>query len=305
MSDSDDIINKLTGDVPEDRDFDFSKNSSEDDFNTLLDNFIQSELANIEEEKENTRVMLEEPEPDPISPSTSDEEVADSLDISEQKLYTAYRNYVEAIEYIAADHNIKMPVFHIKAQVLYPRYTPGLGNLITIDVLQGWDVMFEAFPDEIIKIQPHASDEELLDFAEQNEDENLQMAIVSYVEILFEIEGCEITYEKRLLEFEHKKIEQEIIDEHRRRAERARKYIAAIEKKQFPVNAERLVNNYFKVASKDPSGSFEALTNNPAIFAPIEIDKIKPRFFGMIKPSPRSGMMINRKLGEFLKKLKI
>ncbi len=305
MSDSDDIINKLTSDVPEDRDFDFSKNSSEDDFNTLLDNFIQSELANIEEEKENTRVMLEEPEPDPISPSTSDEEVADSLDISEQKLYTAYRNYVEAIEYIATDHNIKMPVFHIKAQVLYPRYTPGLGNLITIDVLQGWDVMFEAFPDEIIKIQPHASDEELLDFAEQNEDENLQMAIVSYVEILFEIEGCEITYEKRLLEFEHKKIEQEIIDEHRRRAERARKYIAAIEKKQFPVNAERLVNNYFKVASKDPSGSFEALTNNPAIFAPIEIDKIKPRFFGMIKPSPRSGMMINRKLGEFLKKLKI
>ncbi len=305
MSDSDDIINKLTSDVPEDRDFDFSKNSSEDDFNTLLDNFIQSELANIEEEKENTRVMLEEPEPEPINPSTSDEEVADSLDISEQKLYTAYRNYVEAIEYIATDHNIKMPVFHIKAQVLYPRYTPGLGNLITIDVLQGWDVMFEAFPDEIIKIQPHASDEELLDFAEQNEDENLQMAIVSYVEILFEIEGCEITYEKRLLEFEHKKIEQEIIDEHRRRAERARKYITAIEKKQFPVNAERLVNNYFKVAGKDPSGSFEALTNNPAIFAPIEVDKIKPRFFGMIKPSPRSGMMINRKLGEFLKKLKV
>ena len=63
MSDSDDIINKLTSDVPEDRDFDFSKNSSEDDFNSLLDNFIQSELANIEEEKENTRVMLEEPEP--------------------------------------------------------------------------------------------------------------------------------------------------------------------------------------------------------------------------------------------------
>ena len=58
------------------------------------------------------------------------------------------------------------------------------------------------FPNDIVKIQPHASDEELLDFAEQHTDENLQMAVVSYVEILFEIEGCEISYEKRMLEFE-------------------------------------------------------------------------------------------------------
>lgn len=304
MSESDDIISKLTSDVPDDS-ISTSSNTSDDDFNALLDSFIQSELANIEEEKENTRVMLDEPEPEPIAPSTSDEEVADSLDLSEQKLYTAYRNYVDAIEAIAIEHGIKTPIFHIKAQVLYPRYTPGLGNLITIDVLQGWDIMFEAFPEDVVKIQPHASDDELLDFAEQHTDENLQMAVVSYVEILFEIEGCEITYEKRLLEFEHRKIEQEIIDEHRHRAERARKYIDAINKKKFPINAERLINNYFKVATKDPDGSFEALTNNPAIFAPIEIDKIKPSFFGMIKPSPRSGMIFNRKIGDFLRKLKI
>ena len=49
------------------------------------------------------------------------------------------------------------------------------------------------------------------------------MAVVSYVEILFEIEGCEIAYEKRLLEYEHRKIEEEIIEEHRKRGERARK----------------------------------------------------------------------------------
>ncbi|MBR1649360.1 MAG: hypothetical protein IJ689_07180 [Alphaproteobacteria bacterium] len=301
MSESDDIISKLTDDVP-------SGNvdiAGKDDFNALLDDFIQSELANIEEEKETTRVMLEEPEPSPIKPNASDKEVADSLDLSEQKLYTAYRNYVEAIAMIADDHNLKTPTFHIKAQVLYPRYTPGLGNLISIDVLQGWDLMFEAFPEDIIRIQPNASDEELLDFAEQHSDENLQMAVVSYVEILFEIEGCEIAYEKRLLEYEHRKIEQEIIEEHRRRAERAQKYIKAIEKKDFPINAEKLVTNYFKVSSKDPDGSFEALTTNPAIFAPIEVGKIKPKFFGMIKPGPRSGMIANRKIGEFLKKLKV
>ena len=99
--------------------------------------------------------------------------------------------------------------------------------------------------------------------------------------------------------------EEEIMEEHRKRAAIARKYIEAIEKKKFPINAERLINGYFKVAAKDPDGSFEALTTKPAIFAPIEIDKIKPSFFGMIKPTPRTGMIYNRKIGEFLKKLKI
>ena len=146
MSESDDLINKLTDDIPTDGKFDFSSSSSsEDDFNALLDNFIQSELANIEEEKETTRIMLDEPKPEPIPETASDEEVADSLDLSEQKLYMAYRNYVESIEAIAREHELRVPTFHIKAQTLYPKYTPGLGNLISIDVLQGWDTMFDAF----------------------------------------------------------------------------------------------------------------------------------------------------------------
>lgn len=301
--DSEDIIKKLTEDVPEGKAT--FPNTQDDEFNLLLDNFIQSELQNIEEEKSNTRIMLNEPEPKPINQNASDEEVADTLEVAEQKLYTAYRNYVDSIQAIAEAHKLSSPTFHIKAQVLYPRYTPSLGNLISIDVLQGWDTMFEAFPQDIIKIKPNASDEELLDFAEQHSDENLQLAIVSYVEILFEIEGCEIEYEKRLLEYEHKKIEEEIIAEHRRRGERARKYIEAIQKKNFPINAEKLVTNYFKTSTKDPEGSFKALTTNPAIFAPIEIDKIKPRFFGLIKPSPRDGLIYNRKIGDFLRRLKV
>ena len=298
--DSEDIIKKLTEDVPDGK---ATFPADEDDeFNLLLDNFIQSELKNIEEEKNNTRIMLEEPEPQPIKQNASDDEVADALELAEQKLYTAYRNYVDSIQAIADAHGLEAPVFHIKAQVLYPRYTPSLGNLISIDVLQGWDTMFESFPDDVVKIKPNATDEELLDFAEQHTDENLQMAVVSYVEILFEIEGCEIAYEKRLLEYEHRKIEEEIIEEHRKRGERARKYVDAIEKKKFPINAERLVHGYFKVAGKDPEGSFQALTTNPAIFAPIEIDKIKPKFFGLIKPTPRDGLIFNRKIGDFLKK---
>lgn len=305
MSKNENIIDELTSDISSDTTFQFDTHDDKDDFSALLDNFIKSELANIEEEKENTRILLEEPQPEPLPQNASDEQVANSLNLSEQKLYTAYRNFVESIEAITKEQQLSAPTFHIKAQVLYPKYTPGLGNLITIDVLQGWDLMFEAFPNDIAKIKPNASDEELLDFAEQHSNENLQMAVVSYVEILFEIEGCEIAYEKRLLEFEHRKIEEEIMEEHRKRAAIARKYIEAIEKKKFPINAERLINGYFKVAAKDPDGSFEALTTNPAIFAPIEIDKIKPSFFGMIKPTPRTGMIYNRKIGDFLKKLKI
>ena len=291
--------NNDTNDSP-----DIQNTSSQDDFDALLDQFIQNELSDIETEKENTRIMLNEPEPAPIESDATDTEVADQLDVSEQKLYAAYRNYVDAIEAIAYSHGIKNPKFHIKAQTLYPKYTPGLGNLISMDVLQGWDIMFEAFPDDIAQIQPNASDEDLLDFAEQHTDENLQLSIVSYVEILFEIEGCEIEYEKRLLDHERRQIEKEIQEGHRRRAEHARRYIEAIEKKHFPINAEKLITNYFKVANKDPEGSFEALTNNPAIFAPIEVDKIKPKFFGLIKPSPNAGMMYNYKIGQFLKKLK-
>lgn len=281
------------------------KNTEDKDFNDLLEDFIQSELKDIEDEKEQNRVMFDEPPAKPLPKNSTEEEIVDSLEISEQKLYNAYCDYAETIRQISLDKNLKTPTFHIKADNLYPKYTQKLGNLISLDVLQGWDILFSAYPQEIIKIQPHASDEELLDFAEACTDEILQMAIVSYVEILFEIEGCEIAFEKRFLEFEHKKIEEEIINEHNKRAEIAHQYIAKIEKKKFPINAEKLVNNYFKVAEKDPDGSFEALCTNPAIFAPIEVDKIKPRFFGLIKPSPLTGMIMNSKIGEFLRKLKI
>ena len=275
------------------------------DFNDLLDNFIQSELASIEDEKEQNRIMFEEPPAKKLPEPASDEDIVDSLELSEKKLYNAYCDYASTISKIAEEKNLPAPSFHISAQSLYPEYTQRLGCLINIDVLQGWDILFEAYPDEVEKIAPHASDEELLDFAEACTDENLQMAVVSYVEILFEIEGCEIAFEKRFLEFEHRKIEEAILEEHRMRAEVARKYIEKIQKKNFPINAERLINTYFKVAEKDPDGSFEALCTNPAIFSPIEVNKIKPRFFGLIKPSPNSGMFFNRKIGEFLRKLKI
>ena len=72
-------------------------------------------------------------------------------------------------------------------------------------------------------------------------------------------------------------------EEHQARVERSQRYIEAIRKKEFPIDAERLVKNFFKTSNKDAEGAYKMLTNNPATFAPIEINKIKPRLFGLIK----------------------
>ena len=82
------------------------------------------------------------------------------------------------------------------------------------------------------------------------------------------------------------------------------KFIEAIKAKNFPIDAERLVNNFFKSVRKDPEGAQKILETNPATYAPIQVEKIPPRFFGMIKPKPEDGIRINKEIGKFLKNLK-
>ena len=99
-------------------------------------------------------------------------------------------------------------------------------------------------------------------------------------------------------------MEKALYEEYQRRQERKQRFIEAVIERGFPVDAERLINNYFKTAAKDEAGAYEVLTKNPAVFAPIEVDKIKPRLFGLIKSSPQDGIRENKRLGAFLKKLK-
>ena len=83
------------------------------------------------------------------------------------------------------------------------------------------------------------------------------------------------------------------------------KFESELKEKDFPVDAERLIGNYFRVAQKDPDGSFNALVKNPAMFSPIEFEKIRPKFFGLIKVTPEDGIKANQKIGHFIKKLKV
>lgn len=277
----------------------FDSNDDEE-FEKLLNEFISSEIT--EDDKETIATDYKEQQSTPV---LTQNENSSKLCEEEMNLYNAHTNFKTSIYKIADKNQIKRPNFKITEDKLYPRYKPYLGEQFGYDSLAGWDVMIKAYPTRIMNIDPGAKDEDLLEYAEKTTDEDLQLAIISYVEILIELESCEIAYEKRRLKAKKKKIEREVIEEHQKRIDRMKKYIAAIEEKKFPINAEKLINNYFKTSRKDAEGAFKVLTNNPATFSPIEVNKIKDRFFGLIKAKPEDGIKINKELGNFLKRLKV
>lgn len=286
------------------------EDNEDDEFEKLLQSFINTDTPPEEPKEkhkdlESLHILPEKQDDLKIEKSDyTSPEGSIELGADESELAQAYENFLNAVSAIANLREIILPDFSFQKKMLYPNYKPSIGRKIVADASVCWDIMLQAFPDKLSSIKPNASDEEFLNFAEGLSDQNLQLAIISYVEILIDIENCEISYEEKRLKAQRKRIERELYEEYQRRQERKRKFIEAVQKKQFPVDAERLINNYFKTALKDADGAYEVLTKNPAVYAPIENDKIKPRFFGLIKPSPKDGIRENYRLGRFLKYLK-
>lgn len=323
----------------------------DEEFNRLLNDFIASELKDIdieiEEKKEEIAVdekirrVVREPEdrsrqdtlPQPLNRTASKQPeirpaAAEKAEIKEQPqpvrqepaplppkskiilceeeeaLFSAFQNFKNAIETMAEQFNLKTPKFTIDEELLYPRYKPKVSTEFTDATLDGWDIILKAHGNRLQDLRPDAGDDDILNYAEQEQDEVLQLALISYVEVLIEIESCEIAYESRRVKAKKKWLEKKIIEEHEARQAKIKKYIALIEEQKFPINSERLVVNYFKTARKDPQGAREILVNNPATYAPIEVNKIPPRLFGLIKSKPEDGIKFNRIIGNFLKKLK-
>lgn len=253
--------------------------------------------------KEQTTVK-EQPEPVRQEPAAQPQKSKIILCEEEDALFSAFQNFKNAIETIAGQFNLKTPKFTITEELLYPRYKPKVSADFTNATLDGWDIILKAHGSRLQDLRPDAGDDDILNFAEQEEDEVLQLALISYVEVLIEIESCEIAYESRRVKAKKRWLEKKIIEEHEARQAKIKKYIALIEEQKFPINSERLVVNYFKTARKDPKGAHEILVNNPATYAPIEVGKIPPRLFGLIKSKPEDGIKFNRIIGNFLKKLK-
>lgn len=281
-----------------------ASDEEDDEFEQLLNSFINSDSV---ETSENSDILADTLPVKDINASPSIREQIASLELGgdETELAQAYANFLDAVTAIALMRDILLPSFIFRPEMLAPNYKPSTGKKIVGDASLCWDVLLQAFPEKLSTLNPNASDEEFLNFAESLADQNLQLAIISYVEILIDIENCEISYEEKRLRAQRRRIERELYEEYQRRLERKRKFVEAVQQKQFPIDADRLISNYFKTAAKDAEGAYEALTKNPAVYAPIETQKIKPRFFGLIKVSPKDGIRENQRLGRFLKYLKV
>lgn len=276
--------------------------AADDDFDLLLDNFIAKQMEEAQDNINETEELKQQNKEEIVS--DNDDEYAANLPAEEKQLFNAYRSFAGAVIASALAGNVEAPVFTFEAQDIYPRFRPSRINRLNEDIFAGWRILLAVQPVRLSSLPPNPSDEQILNFAEKTTDENLQAALISYVEVLIELDGCEIAYNMRKAKAKKRKIERQIIEEHNQRKERMQKYVAAIQAKKFPIDAERLVSNYFKTARKDPDGAQKILENNPATFAPIEVEKIPPRFFGMIKPKPEDGIRVNKEIGEFFKKLK-
>ncbi len=280
-----------------------NKSNNADEFDKLLDDFINNHIEDIKDTQNEIQESIKDNKPD-ASVLSGDEEFINNLYPEERRFYDAYINFRIAIGELAEKANLTMPKLQFSAQAIYPRFRPSRGRIASQDIVQCWELMLAAQPIRLSGLPQNATDEQILDFAEKTTEESLQMALISYVEILIEMEGCEIAYNLRKAKAEKRKIERRIYEEHQKQIETKRRYIEAIKKKEFPIDADRLVTNFFKTARKDPDGAQKILENNPATFAPIETDKLKPRFFGMINPKPEDGIRINKEIGKFLKNLK-
>lgn len=282
---------------------DNTSSSEIDDFDRLLDEFIANQLQETEdaqeeliETKKSNKPLKEE--------VTAPDQFIQLLFQEEHQLYDAFANFCRSVKSLAQQAEIVVPSFDFNAEDLYPRYRPATGYKLNTNVIRGWQTMLDTQPIRLASLPAKASDEQILEFAERTTDENLQMSLIAYVEILIELEGCEICYNQRKAKAKKRHIEKQIYEEHQKRKEKMQRYVEAIKAAKLPIDAERLVSNFFKTAKKDPEGAQKMLENNPATFAPIQIEKIPPRFFGMIKPKPEDGIRLNKEIGRFLKNLK-
>ena len=279
-----------------------------------LDNFINEEI--LEQTKELDNFITQDTNQDtsdlgvelsqttPTSlPEQSEEESL--LKPEEFELSRAIYNFQDGINAIADKKNLKAPSIDYNYKMLHPNYKPSVGRKIAQYLLDCWDVINKYDPESMKKLSKNATDEEFLVFAEGLTDTDMQLVIISYIEILINLEICEIKYEQMKEIAVKNKIKKELYEEYLSLQERKAMFIEKLKQQNFPINVDALINNYFKAAQKDAKGAFEALTKNPAMFTPIEFDKIKPRFFGLIKVAPEDGIKFNQKIGAFIKKLKI
>lgn len=310
-----------------------NNNLSSDDFDKLLDDFIAAQLsdtedtlADIHSEKTPSAKPSENIDVENSSEEYDDYEIDDeslakdysyydyfqdfsskepSLAMEERRLYEAIINLLKSSIDCAKEADVDIERFTFEIDNIIPRFNPKRTQNLNENILYAWELLIKSQPERLANLPLNASDEQILNYAEKCTNKNLMMALISYVESLIELDACEIAYNLRKIKYKKYKIERKIYEEEIKRKEKIRLYIQALKEQNFPIDAELLVNNFFKTVRKDPEGAKKMLEVNPATFAPIQVEKLPNKFFGLIKAKPEDGKKVNKKLGKFLKNLKI
>lgn len=279
---------------------DFAQTTPDNQQETMLDGFVTENTAVQTGTGLDTFITNE-----PASSENDETSGHTGLKPEEQELARSLANFQDSISAMANKRNLKLPKTDYEETMLIPNYKPSVGKKIAQYLLDCWPIINKYDPDNMKRLSPTATDEEYLSFAESLNDTYMQLAIISYVEILINMEMCEVSYEQKKAEVLKNRAKRELYEEYMELQERKKLFIEKLKEKNFPIDAERLISNYFRVAQKDPDGSFEALTKNPATFSPIQVEKIHPKFFGLIKVTPEDGIKANQKIGKFIKNLKV
>lgn len=141
----------------------------------------------------------------------------------------------------------------------------------------------------------------------QNQDEitRAHQIILGYLMILADMQMIQQKLEMKEIKDEEEDVINEIREIEDDEKEMKQDFIKAIQRKNFPVDAERLVNNYFNLAKKDSEKAYNTLITNPLFFSPIQMEKMPRKFFGLVKSGPKDAIAVNKRLASFLKNLKV
>ncbi len=132
-----------------------------------------------------------------------------------------------------------------------------------------------------------------------------QQILIAYLTILVDMQIIQEKLDLLDIQNESDQIVDNIKEMEESEQEIKQSFINAIERKHFPVDARKLINNYFTLAKKDPDKAYETLITNPLFFSPIQTERLPKKFFGLIKPSPKDAIAVNKHLASFLKNLKV
>lgn len=270
-----------------------------------LDDFVSSiQTTNVDKEGLDS-LFTTTPQTTKIEETDKSAGEEKKLKQEELDLARSISNFQDAIITMADKKNFKVPETDYNEEMLFPNYKPSVGKKIATYLLGCWDIVCRYDPENMKRLSKDASDEDYLTFAEGLNDTDLQLAIISYVEILINIETCEFLYKQKLETIQKNRVKKELYQEYMELQERKALFIKKLKEKKFPIDVDRLINNYFRAAQNDAVGAFDALVKNPAMFSPIDFDQIKPKFFGLIKVTPEDGIKANQKIGDYIKKLKV